>query len=130
MLFLACYLKKPQVANKRLSIDDNNEFPIITISSQTHPDKIREFYPLKFLAELSCHVPNSRERTLRYYGAYAPRTRGANKKLFKTLIRTSKSQLDIQSENKKQGASSWARLIAKVYLVDPLVCPECKEEMN
>ncbi len=27
-------------------------------------------------------------------------------------------------------ASTWARLIAKIYEIDPLVCPQCGEEMK
>ncbi len=30
----------------------------------------------------------------------------------------------------KAGKSAWARLIAKVYKIDPLVCPRCGTEMK
>ena len=34
------------------------------------------------------------------------------------------------SPSKKACASSWARLIAKIYEVNPLVCPRCGSEMK
>ena len=33
------------------------------------------------------------------------------------------------TEKQKLSAQSWARLITKVYEVDPLVCPHCGSEM-
>jgi len=38
--------------------------------------------------------------------------------------------IEIQSVTNKARRRSWARLIQKVYEVDPLVCPKCGSEMK
>ena len=30
----------------------------------------------------------------------------------------------------KKSKASWARLIAKIYEIDPLICPKCNSEMR
>ena len=34
------------------------------------------------------------------------------------------------SMDEKQRKSAWARLIKKVYGIDPLICPKCQSEMK
>ena len=36
---------------------------------------------------------------------------------------------DIDSILHKKSKKSWARLIAKIYEIDPMVCPKCNSEM-
>ena len=39
-------------------------------------------------------------------------------------------QGNADSPSSRENASTWARLIKKVYGVDPLVCPKCGKEMK
>jgi hypothetical protein len=39
-------------------------------------------------------------------------------------------EIEFDSEVVKQGNKNWARLIQKVYEVDPLICPECGSKMK
>ena len=79
-------------------------------------------------------------RIARYYGLYSSRTKGkASKDGSLTKFR-----YNVAAENKPEYASgsemetvsnkasrrSWARLIQKVYEVDPLICEKCGHEMK
>ena len=79
--FLARYLKKAPVSNQRLEfLEDLNTVRYIkyTDSGKEHKD----FDPLHFLAEVSQHIPNKWEQTIRYMGIYSARTRGAARNAF------------------------------------------------
>jgi len=98
-----------------------------------------------FIADLTLHIPCNNLHLIRYYGLYSSRSRGKWKDL-PHILRLSplgwlKKQevLSIEYEEKqdlpepvqnKCSRKAWARLIAKVYKLDPLVCPVCKSEMK
>ena len=98
-----------------------------------------------FIADLTLHIPCNNLHLIRYYGLYSSRSRGKWKDL-PHILRLSplgwlKKQEDLSIEYEEQqdlpepvhnkcSRKAWARLIAKVYKVDPLVCPQCKAEMK
>jgi len=64
---------------------------------------------------------------VRYYGFYSNKSRGLRKKVgtdgqVPTLIDS-----DI---SRKEFRQNWARLIQKIYHVDPLLCPKCSGSMR
>ena len=63
-----------------------------------------ELDPLELILRLCAQIPAPRQHLVRYYGWYANRTRGARR--------------------------SWARLLRKIFEVDPLLCPQCGVEMR
>ena len=68
---------------------------------------------------------------IRYYGIYASRTKGKLReegKLGFFKKEEAKEHEDEASEKEKN--SSWARLIQKVYEIDPLVCDKCGYKMR
>ena len=82
---------------------------------------------LDWLALLVTHIPARYEQTVRYYGYYSNKSRGLRKKAdtdnqLPTIIAGEMSS--------KQFRQNWARLIQKIYEVDPLVCPKCHSVMN
>ncbi|MDX9788743.1 MAG: transposase [Desulfobacterales bacterium] len=83
----------------------------------------KTFDALDWLAQLVMHIPDRYEQTVRYYGYYSNKLRGLRKKRdeddeIPTLIPGEMSS--------KEFRRNWARLIQKVYEVDPLVCPKCQ----
>jgi len=84
---------------------------------------------LDFLAELSAQIPNPRERSVIYYGYYSNRSRGERKKL-EPLTEAQIVHAREDDEADRRRRRSWARLIRKVYEVDPLICPQCQNEMR
>jgi hypothetical protein len=72
--------------------------------------------------ELLCkHIPDRHEHMVRYYGRYSSRTRGSEHE---------RPDMDgpgpeAESQARRAAKIAWAKMIRKVYEVDPLACPEC-----
>ena len=63
---------------------------------------------------------------VRYLGFYSNVCRGKRKKQG-----SAESEYVIEDDSYNKGCSkSWARLIKKIYEVDPLVCPKCGGKMR
>ena len=78
------------------------------------------------------HIPNKREQILRY-GVYPPwRNYYSNKcRGLRKNGKDDNTPADIHSDlSRKTFRKNWARLIQKVYEVDPLLCPKCQGEMK
>jgi hypothetical protein len=85
-----------------------------------------EVYPaLDFLARLIIKIPTPGEQMVRYYGYYPNKSRGLRKKMS-----APDDGVKEVLPARKLTSISWARLIAKVYLDDPLACPECRGQMK
>jgi hypothetical protein len=87
----------------------------------------KTFDALDWLALLVTHIPARYEQTVRYYGYYSNKSRGLRKKAdtdnqLPTIIAGEMSS--------KAFRRNWARLIQKIYEVDPLVCPKCQGVMK
>ena len=83
-----------------------------------------------FLAELTTHIAQPYEKLTNYHGYYSNRSRGKRKKEQKTS-QPAESTSETQSEKAPPASrKSWARLIKKVYEVDPLVCPKCSAPLK
>lgn len=127
-LFLARYLKRNPVALERMQIRESGGEPTVRIiKSLDEPEVYRDFSLLDFLAELSQHIPDTFEQTTRYFGLYSARTRGVRGKAELEPVTLG---VTLPEDKPRQPSSSWARLIKKVYEVDPLVCPKCGEQMK
>ena len=73
------------------------------------------------------HIPNQGEQMVRYYGYYSNVSRGKRQMAGKDD--DVPCILDAQGDS-KTFRKSWARLIQKMYEVDPLVCPKCRGAMR
>jgi len=73
------------------------------------------------------HVPNRGEQMVRYYGYYSNVYRGNRQKEKTDTIIPCIIESDAASPAKLK---AWARLIQKIYEVDPLTCPQCKGAMK
>ncbi len=81
----------------------------------------------EWLAAMCSHVPNPGEQMVRYYGYYSNVTRGKRQK------RAEEDAIPCIIESDRSPAAyrkSWARLIQKIYEVDPLICPKCRGTMR
>ena len=81
----------------------------------------------EWLAAMCSHVPNRGEQMVRYYGWYSNVTRGKRRK------RAEDDAVPYIIESDRSPAAcrkSWARLIQKIYEVDPLICPQCRGPMR
>ena len=85
------------------------------------------FNALDWLARLVTHIPGRYEYTVRYYGYFSNKSRGMRKKADADDTISTIMPNDMSSSEARQ---NWARLIQKIYEVDPLVCPKCQGQMK
>ena len=98
-----------------------------------------------FLAELTQHIPPKGIQYIRRYGLYASRTRGKwaehpevvrhAPEGWKAAQHTLPLEDELPEETEcdissKAGRKAWARLLAKIYEIDPFACPKCGSEMK
>jgi len=92
------------------------------------------FSALYFLAEVTQHIPEKGEHLVRYYGWYSHRQRGIRAKAAApgsspscdspSIDRTALDAKKSAAGPRAGSISTWARLIKRVYEVDPLECPQ------
>ncbi|MCB0338001.1 MAG: transposase [Bdellovibrionales bacterium] len=121
-LFVSRYLRKSAISNTRLQIIDEHTVRYTKYSdgAKSH----REFHPLEFLAELSQHIPNKWEQTVRYFGRYSARARGAKRLREKQLMPIS------LIEPSYTPSKTWASCMKKIFELNPLECPKCGAQMK
>ena len=121
-LFVARYLKKSPVSLQRLEIIESGPEPVVRYHSyKENLVEQRDFTPLEFLAQLSCHIPDEWEQTVRYMGTLSARTRGAEKLLEPF------SQLP---EPETKPSRSWAQCMKRIFEIDALQCSKCGGQMH
>jgi len=80
-------------------------------------------HALEWLAARCSHVHNKGEQMVRYYGHYSNLARGKRKK----ADADDKIPCILEPELTDMGfRKNWARLIQKIYEIDPLTCPKCQ----
>jgi hypothetical protein len=86
----------------------------------------KEFDAVDFISSLASHIPNMGEQTVRYYGFYSNVCRGRRKRQ-----NSDGADFIITDDEYTKGCNkSWARLIKKIYEVDPITCPKCGGQMR
>jgi hypothetical protein len=82
--------------------------------------------PLEWLARISDHIPDPGQHRTIFYGEYSSRARAGCQPLEPDATSTTADH----PPPRRRCPASWARLIAKVYQVDPLVCTRCGRRMS
>jgi len=84
------------------------------------------FDALEWLAAMCSHIPDRGEQMVRYYGYYSNVSRGKRRETendgVPCILEADKSS--------KEYRKNWARLIQKIYEVDPLTCSKCRGIMR
>jgi len=121
---LARYIVRASFSQERMSYV-RDESKVIYQSKDGKEEKT--FDTLEWLAAMCSHVPNKGEQMVRYYGYYSNVSRGKRKIQDKDDAIASILEPDGSSGEYKR---NWARLIQKIYEVDPLTCPKCSGKMK
>jgi hypothetical protein len=80
--------------------------------------------PLEWLARMSDPIPDPGQHRTILYGHYANRTREARRRDECEWPETS------AEPSRRRSSPTWARLIARIYQTDPLVCSRCGQKMQ
>jgi hypothetical protein len=87
-----------------------------------------ELDPLELIHRLCQQIPAPRQHLVRYYGHYSNRSRGARRE-HPAPEASSTVDEDLTPEGRIR-RRSWARLLRRIFEVDPLLCPRCDVEMK
>jgi hypothetical protein len=147
---LSEYIARPPISLKKIRYGPfKGRVLFHTTYSEYFKQNVHMFEALDFLAELTQHIPPKRLQLIRRYGLYASRTKGwwdrmpwvaerapdswkathqnsaAADDLGYHPLSSGEEEVDIDARKR-----AWTRLLAKVYEVDPLVCPKCGADMK
>lgn len=88
--------------------------------------------PCRVRVGIPLHVPDRYEHLVRYAGWYSNRARGERAKKASEVgpAEVAPTEAEPASEFAARARANWARLIQKVYEVDPLECPACGARMR
>ena len=107
---------------------------MIVYRSKMHQSLKRNYQIMpgaQWLALLLQHVPDKGEHLVRYYGWYSNRSRGMRKQQDEdNPLAVTVDEAPVDPAYQSNARTAWARLIQKVYEVDPMLCPRCGEEMR
>ena len=121
---LARYIIRASFSQERMTYIPE-ESKVAYQSKDRKHEKI--FDALEWLAAMCSHVPNKGEQMVHYYGYYSNVSRGKRKKQDQDEWIPCILEPDKDS---KEYRKNWARLIQKIYEIDPLTCPKCKGQMR
>ena len=133
-------IRNPVSLQKILYARSNGTVIYTTKYNEYWKQNMKLFNAGDFIAELTQHIPPKHKHLIRYYGLYSSRTKGkANKdgSLMKYRYTPAPektpehvSDPEMETVSNKASRRSWARLIQKIYEVDPLKCPQCGQRMK
>ena len=110
-----------------IAANDSSDGVATVIYQSKGGTSAKTFDALDWLAQLVTHIPNKGEQMVRYYGYYSNKSRGLRKK----ASTDDDVPALIESEaSSKEFRKNWARLIQKIYKVNPLLCPKCLGSMK
>lgn len=126
---VAQYMLRAPLSLEKMSYDP--ESCTVIYRSRMHKTLKRNFqimHGADWMAQLCSHIPDRFEHLVRYAGWYSNRSRGKRRHLYTETPEIAPREVDAREASRVR--STWARLIHKVYEIDPLECPRCKGPMR
>ena len=126
---LAQYMLRAPFSLEKMSYDPDSG--TVLYRSRMHKTLKRNFQIMSgadWLAQLCAHIPDRFEHLVRYAGWYSNRSRGKRRRMCAEPGAVTLRVAELHEARRVR--STWARLIHKVYEVDPLECPKCKGPMR
>ena len=104
--------------------------------SQGPTDGLQRWDVLEFLARVTDHIPEAGQQLIRNWGYYSNASRA--KRLRQASLESgtlhdtggADQKVDRDSHGQRQRRLSWAKMIQKVYEIDPLLCTFCGAEIK
>ena len=141
---LARYVTRPALSNGAVTIREDGRVDVATPADPQTGATFLTLDALDFVHAVVTQIPDARRHLVRYYGAYSHRRRAT--------VRAKNGAADAVAtaiegppathpapepatpaepgspEAKRR--SAWARVLKKIFEVDPLLCPRCGGEMK
>lgn len=118
--YVCRYLSRPVMAESRI-LDYDNKY--VTFWYQRHDDNIiviEKLHAHEFIQRLIMHIPDSNFKYIRFYGAYQN----------STIVNINVTKIiDKDKITFKKKLNKWRNKILINFKIDPLICPNCNEEM-
>ena len=122
---IARYMSRAAISVKRIEFNpEDNTVTVYEKQNRTSPSKKTHYEVFEFMALLAGHLPSPYETITFYYGIYSSSYRGKERKEKRGDTTMEKIK------GKAKTRASWARLIHKIFEVDPLLCPHCGKAMK
>jgi hypothetical protein len=122
---MARYVVRAPAALDRVTATDNGRVLLEIPGDPRTGATTLVLEPLEWVRRITNQVPAPKAHMVRYYGAYANRSR----KLYRAEDGEVRVQV-VDPEPVSASQASWARLLRQVFEVDPLACPRCSAEMR
>ncbi len=131
---LASYLTRSPIKLGSITETPEGRVRVITPPHPLTGNTVSVLDALDWIHAVCQQIPDRGQHLTRYYGAYANRNRSAlsQKALTAYLPSCTETKIDKSSTASTSSSSRahWARLIRKVFEVDPLLCPKCGSGMK
>ena len=122
------YCARPCFASENLRW--NGPWLIYRLPKPTHKGKtFIQLEPLEFLERISKLIPYPRRHRRHYHGVFAPNSKLRKKVTASAQKRPKPSTLQETADRVEKVSFNWAKLIARVYETNPLIC-QCGQEMK
>jgi hypothetical protein len=108
----------------RVSVADDGRILLVIPPDRRTGDTVLALDPMEWIRRVTNQIPTPRMHTTRSYGAYANRCR----RIYRSEEPDTPVRI-IEVEVGSRSRSEWARLLRKVFEVDPLTCSRCGGEM-
>jgi len=129
---VARYMSRAAISVERVRY--NRAQDSVTVTKKpfgSSPEESRSYPVGDFLALLVSHIPAPYESLIYYYGVYSSSYRGKQRRENKEEQETERVLIDTAKGTADgKPTSTWARLIRRIFEVDPLRCRKCGVEMR
>ncbi len=151
---LAQYIARPPVSLKKIHYEGfKGRVLFHTHYNEYFKENVHMFEARDFLAELTQHVPPKGVQLIRRYGLYSSRIKGAwesmpyivehtpvgwqkshehpsDTPITDDFVPSGDADVHEDSPDTRAYKQAWARLLSKVYEIDPMACPKCGSKMK
>ncbi len=124
------YCARPPFSGERLRLEESGNLLYMPKKPGPHGRGLMSMTAPELLEKLSQLIPPPRSHRHHYHGAFAPGARLRPKVVILAMLHPKIIRSDCPIEEKPRATYQWARLIARIYETEPLVCPRCSGSMR
>jgi hypothetical protein len=125
---VARYMSRAAISVERVEFNPADNTVTVYEKQDRSPSGVSTTYTImEFMALLAGHTPSPYEAITYFYGVYSSSYRGKEKR------ENADGEVAVEVEESRgtgKASSTWARLIRKIFEVDPLRCKKCGGEMK